>query len=297
MFVNGATDAPVLLSAPILSGALSRRRAALLSALGNGAGLLAGVFFMGGVAESVRELALLGDGEKGLVALAAVLASAVIWAAAAALFGIPTSESHALLFALAGASAALGRGADITRGVGAVLAGLLLSLGGGFALCRAFCRIAEKILCPKKERRLALPVLAAAMSFLHGAQDGQKFTALFFLALSFGGVSPSPLWILPPFLALSAGSGFVGGKILDAFGEKGAISEKNALSAELATALCLALCTLFGLPVSTTHLKSAAMSSAGGGGMTGGAVAAWLLTCPACFLLAFGLTRALGFFF
>ncbi len=264
LFVNGATDAPVLLSAPILSGTLSKRRASLMSAVCNGAGLLISLRFFPAVSETVRSLAAFGE-DRG--AVFAVLASAILWAVAAWQFGIPTSESHALLSALAGASVACGKGADILSGSALVLLGLVLSLFGGYALCKLFCRLPAK----------GSPVfLAAVMSFLHGAQDGQKFVGLWLLCTDASLVFPA--------LALVLGSACVGGKILDSFGS---ITKENALSAERSSAVCLAVCTLFGLPVSTTHLKSAAMSAAGGKGISGGTVAAWLLTFPVCFVLAY----------
>ncbi len=273
LFVNGATDAPVLLSAPILSGALSKRRASLLSALCNGAGLLFSLKFFPAVSETVRSLAAFGDARG---AIFAVLAAAILWAVAAWRFGIPTSESHALLAALAGASVAYGRGADILSGSVLVLLGLFLSLSGGYVLCKIFCKFRMKG---------SSTLLAAAMSFLHGAQDGQKFVGLWLLCTDTSLVLPAAALIL--------GSACVGGKILDSFGEEGSMTKASALSAEFSSVVCLAFCTLFGLPVSTTHLKSAAMSAAGGKGVTGKTVAAWLLTFPVCFALAFGVTKML----
>ncbi len=278
LFVNGATDAPVLLSAPVLSGSISRRRASLLSAVCNGAGLLLSLRFFPAVGETVRSLAAFGE-DRG--AIFAVLASAVLWAVAAWRFGIPTSESHALLSALAGASVAYGRGADILRGSALVLLGLFLSLSGGYILCKMFCRLRIKG---------SSTLLAAAMSFLHGAQDGQKFFGIWMLTLAAGGASGSFITLVLPTAALILGSACVSGNILDSFEP---VSKENALSAELSSVVCLAACTLFGLPVSTTHLKSAAMSAAGGNGVTGKTVAAWLLTFPACFVLAYLLSHFL----
>lgn len=299
MFVNGATDAPVLLSAPLLSGALTPRQGAMVSALCNGAGLVISLRFFPSVAETVGELARFGTRPRvGLLALSAVLLSAVVWAVAAWVFGIPTSESHALLAGLVGASVALGEGANILGASFEVLWGLCLSLAGGYLLCRlglhATNMLSRRVLYSKSQRlcRSASVVLAAASSFLHGAQDGQKFTGLFLLALSFGDVEMGRGAFVLPVLALSVGSACVRGRILDTLGADGSFSQRGALVAELSGVLCLAACTVLGLPVSTTHLKSAALSAVrqGGRGHARGLVLTWLLTFPACFCLAFAAT-------
>lgn len=299
-FVNGATDAPVLMSASVLSGALSPRAAAVLSALGNGAGLFLSLAFFPSVAEAVTALARFGERPRvGLFALLAVMAASVIWAVAAWAFGIPTSESHALLAGLAGASVALGEGANILGASFEVLLGLGLSLAGGYALCRLLLHVSERlsrhVLCPRNGKlyRRASAVLGGAMSFLHGAQDGQKFTGLFLLALSFGGMETGrAAWLLPA-LALTAGSACIRGKILDTLGGESPLSARGALASELSAALCLALLTAWGIPVSTTHTKTAALMAAEKGTpvLSPRLVLSWLLTFPACFFLSFLTTR------
>ena len=52
-----------------------------------------------------------------LVTLGAALVGIIIWSTAASFFGIPTSESHALLAGLAGAGLATPTGGVITRRV------------------------------------------------------------------------------------------------------------------------------------------------------------------------------------
>lgn len=299
-FVNGATDAPVLMSASVLSRSLSPRAAAILSALGNGAGLLLSLRFFPSVAETVTELARFGDRPRvGLFALLAVLGAAVIWAVAAWALGIPTSESHALLAGLAGASVALGEGANILGGAIKVLLGLGLSLAGGWALCRLLLTVSER--CSRRAAsprngnlyRHASAALGVANSLLHGAQDGQKFTGIFLLALSFGGVGAGrSAWALPA-LVLTAGSACVGGKILDTLGGETALSARGALASELSAVLCLAFCTALGLPVSTTHTKTASLAAAkkDGNALSPRLIFMWLLTFPACFFLALLATR------
>ena len=299
-FVNGATDAPVLLGGSILSGALSARGAAAVSALGNLAGLLLSLTFFPSVAATVTTLARFGEDRRvGLCTILAVLGSALAWAVAAWRLGIPTSESHALLAGLMGASVALGEGANVLGGAFEVLLGLVLSLGGGYLFCRillsAFRSASRRVLCPQGDRpyRRAAILLAAATSFLHGAQDGQKFTGVLLLALSFGGIEAGrSAWVLSA-LVLAAGSACIRGRILDRLEEGRALSVRGALASELSAALCLALCTALGLPVSTTHTKTAALTAAkkDGDALSLSLILAWLLTFPVCFFLSLLATR------
>jgi PiT family inorganic phosphate transporter len=77
-----------------------------------------------------------GDSHEALVALCAAMVAIVAWATAAWRFGIPTSESHALIAGLSGAAIALhGSFAGINGGEWVkVLYGLALSSGMGFGL-------------------------------------------------------------------------------------------------------------------------------------------------------------------
>jgi len=63
------------------------------------------------VAETIYKMVDFGgDPNKALVALCAALFAIVLWATAAWWFGIPTSESHALIAGISGAAIALQKG-------------------------------------------------------------------------------------------------------------------------------------------------------------------------------------------
>lgn len=289
VFVNGATDAPVTMSAAVLSGVLSRRTAALVSAVGNFSGLLLSAVFFPSVLHATLALAPFGDGQA-LVGVTAVLVSAVVFATIAAVFGIPTSESHALMSALAGASVAFGLGGKILPTAVMALVGLGLSVVGGYVVCRIFVRVNAWVRCHvkggEKKAAHATVLSAAVMSFWHGAQDGQKFAGLFFLLMAAVGEAPSPVLLLAVALVLAAGSAFVGGPILETLvGGEETLADPSA--AELSSTVTIAVCTLLGLPVSTTHIKTAALFAAGRRGILGKTALAGLLTLPACFSLAY----------
>lgn len=86
-----------------------------------------------------------------------------------------------------------------------------------------------------------------------------------------------------------------GRRIIDTVGRKMVrLTPRAALSADLGSAAALTLCTLWGLPVSTTHVKTAAIRGAGESPdrqVTRKLGAAWLLTFPACGILSFCLVK------
>ena len=297
IFVNGWTDAPNAIATAVASGALSFRRAAGLAALCNLAGAVLSTLFFPAVARTVWSLA--GSGGTAPVDLCAVFGAIVLWAAAAWRLGIPTSESHALLGGLAGAALAIPGGWTALDPAPwlAALAGLVLSLVLGFCLGGLSLPLLRGL--SPKALRLGQIAGAAGMAFLHGAQDGQKFAGLL-------------LFALPPHSVLSpAGAAFLcaavmalgtllGGRpIVEKVGKDLVpIRPLSGLSADVGGGITLLLCTIAGLPVSTTHAKTAAVA---GAGRADGQqvdrkcwrelVLTWLFTFPGCGVLAFLLAR------
>ena len=296
IFVNGWTDAPNSIATAVGTGALSFRRAAALAAAGNFAGCVLACLLFPAVAGTVGGLAVFPHPGDGVRALCAAMLSVVVWAVLAWRFGLPTSESHALLAALSGAALALGPGAALLRPAPwlRALAGLALSLPAG-ALAARLCRrwLARRPCNPPAWQRVS----AAVMAFLHGAQDGQKFLALLLLA---GGSRPAPL--LPLLLltaaVMAAGTALGGRPIVEKVGSQlSLLSPREGLAADLGAGLVLAGCSLLGLPASTTHTRVAAVLGAGRRPNPRPALemaAAWLLTFPCCAGLAFALTRLMG---
>ena len=172
IFVNGWTDAPNAIATAVGSGSLSFRRGVRMAAVCNFAGAaLAGLCFPA-VADTMGELVVFSGPQATAAALNAALLSIVLWAAAAWRFGLPTSESHALLAGLSGAALALGEGAArLSAGAWLkALAGLGLSLPAG--------ALAGRLLRKALEGRVGRPAAwqrgaAAHTPLLHRVQDGQ----------------------------------------------------------------------------------------------------------------------------
>ena len=190
IFVNGWTDAPNAIATCVTTRCMAPRAAILLSAFFNFLGVLVMTQINSSVASTISNMVDFGgDTHEALIALCAALFSIVVYSVTASVFGIPTSESHSLIAGLSGAAIA------IQNGVGGinmnewikVLYGLVASLAMGFAIGWVVCK-ALTIVCAGMDRRRTNKFFAgaevfgaAAMSFMHGAQDGQKFIGVLFL--------------------------------------------------------------------------------------------------------------------
>jgi len=296
IFVNGWTDAPNAIATAVGSGALSFRKAALLAAVCNFIGTALACLFFPAVAATVGDLVVFDHEQTALTALCAAMLAIVVWAVSAWRFGLPTSESHALMAGLAGAALALGGGSAQLDGRtwALVLAGMVLSLPAG-VLSGRLCR---RWLAKRSYNAVAWQRRAAAlMALLHGAQDGQKFMALLLLADGLGGGAPFPFALLLLSIAsvMSVGTALGGKPIVDKVGtDLAALTPSDGLAADLGAGLVLAVCSLLGLPVSTTHAKVSAICGAGHSPnlkAAGQIAGAWFLTFPCCGLLAFVLTK------
>ena len=316
ILVNGWTDAPNAIATCVSTQSLSPRAAILMAAVFNFLGVLVMTLVNASVAATIYNMVDFGgDTGQALVALCAALFAIVAWAVAAWWFGIPTSESHALIAGLSGAAIALHGGlAGINGGEWVkVLYGLALSTGLGFALGWIAVRGVE-LVCRGMDRRKTLgffrgaqAVGGAAMAFMHGAQDGQKFMGVFllgiFLANGQGDVYSFriPIWLMVLCsVVMALGTSIGGYRIIKAVGMDMVKLEKyQGFAADLAGAGCLLLSSLTGIPVSTTHTKTTAIMGVGAArrlssvnwGVVREMVLTWVLTFPGCGLIGFLMAR------
>ncbi len=294
---NGGTDAPNSVSTCVASGVLSPRRASALAAGCNFFGALVSGLFFPAVARTVEELGGLSASPDPLSALTGAMLAVLLWTGAAWLLSVPTSESHGLLAALAGASL-WGGGFDrlSLKAWAAVLAGTAGSVAGGW-LCGAAAKNLLFRRAPKEKFLGRAQIAAAALSAaLHGAQDGQKFMCILALSQGFAAGNPSkaelsPQTVLWCAFVLAAGTALCGRKMLGIASSLGIETRTEGLAADAGGAAVLIFATAFGLPVSTTHVKTASAAGAGSGGQGTFArlAAAWLLTFPVCGLLGYAL--------
>jgi PiT family inorganic phosphate transporter len=319
IFVNGWTDSPNAIATVISTRVLSPKIAVILGAVFN----FLGVIFMGtAVAATTASIVEISTGMEALITLGAAQLSIVIWAVSAWRYGIPTSESHALIAGLMGAGISLnGPEAFNWASFQKVLYGLVISTLVGFVLGFLATRLIE-IICRNINRRktegffsVGQVISASLMAFSHGAQDGQKFMGIFYLALTVGGVytlgegggMDIPVWImLLCSLLMAVGTSVGGYRIIKSMGIDMVRLEKyQGFAAEVVASGSMIAATLFGIPLSTTNTKATAMMGSGaskGIGSVNWSIAkdmiiAWILTFPACLILGYSFAAFFRFIY
>ena len=255
-----------------------------------------------------------GNSTMALACLCAALFSIVVYGATASRFGIPTSQSHSLIAGLTGAAIALGGASSVNvHEWMKVIYGLALSIGLGFVMGWVLCKLVSILFVAANRRRAnvffkyAQIASAAAMSFMHGAQDGQKFIGVLFLGVAFSNGQSSvsgmavPVWLmLLSSVVMGLGTSVGGEKIIKSVGMDMVKLEKyQGFAADLSAAVCLLLCSLFGIPVSTTHTKTSAIMGVGAVkrlsainfGVVKDMMFTWFFTFPACGLISFVMAK------
>ncbi len=312
ILVNGWTDAPNAIATCVSTRSMTPRNAILMAAVFNFLGVSVMAAFNTTVAMTIYNMVDFGsNSHEALVALCAALFAIVVWATAAWWFGIPTSESHALIAGISGAAIAVHGSLDGINGSAwvKVIYGLILSSFLGFGMGFCTTRLIEFI-CRKLDRRSTIGFFrgaqvsgGAAMAFMHGAQDGQKFMGVFmlgvFLAKGQANVTefPLPFWLMVLCsLIMALGTSIGGAKIIKTVGmDMVHLETYQGFAADIAAAGCLLISSLTGTPVSTTHTKTTAIMGVGASkrmssvnwGVVKEMLLAWFLTFPGCGLIGY----------
>ncbi|HEY0866017.1 MAG TPA: inorganic phosphate transporter, partial [Fimbriimonas sp.] len=292
-FVNGATDAPNAIATVVATRALSPFQAVAMAAVLNALGAMSGTAVAATIGKDI-----VSPDVVNLATIAAAMVAIIFWSGLAWRFGIPTSESHALVAGLTGAALATsGPEALLWEGWYKVLLGLFFStflgFGGGLLIMRLVTRFFRHVSASKGSssfRNLQL-LSSAFMAFSHGSNDGQKFIGTFTLALVLGGVLPEfavPWWVI--FVCsgvMAVGTALGGWRIVQTMGMKMVrLKTHQGFAAETAAATTIVVASGLGIPLSTTHTISTAIvgvgaasrSSAVRWGVVSDIVYAWLLT-------------------
>lgn len=312
ILVNGWTDAPNAIATSVSTRCIRPEKAILLAAVFNFLGVLFMTTVNATVAETIFNMVDFGGNTKdSLVALCAALFSIVLWATAAWAFGIPTSESHALIAGISGSAIALQGGLSGINGNEwiKVIIGLIFSTAAGFVAGYIVTKIVEMI-CKGMDRRRTNEFFsggqiagAASMAFMHGAQDGQKFMGVFllgvFLANGQGNVTNFiiPYWLMILCsVVMALGTSIGGYKIIKSVGMGMVKLEKyQGFSADIAASAVLLASSIKGIPVSTTHAKTSAIMGVGASkrlssvnwGIVKEMVLTWVLTFPGCGIIGY----------
>lgn len=316
ILVNGWTDAPNAIATCVSTRSMKPRQAIIMAAIFNFLGVFVMTSLNATVAQTIYNMVDFGGNSKdALIALCAALFAIVLWATAAWIFGIPTSESHALIAGLSGSAIALQNGLGGIRGDEwvRVIYGLVLSTVLGFGTGYLITKIVEQI-CRNLDRRKtqgffknAQIVSAAFTAFMHGAQDGQKFMGVFMLGIFLANNQSNvteftiPLWLMVLCSAvMGLGTSIGGYRIIKSVGMGMVKLEKyQGFCADLAASSCLLLSSLIGIPVSTTHTKTTAIMGVGASKRLSSVnwltvkemVYTWVLTFPGCGVIGYLMAR------
>ena len=300
-FVNGWTDAPNAIATVVSTRVLSPSQALIMATVLNVVGTLSGTAVALTIGKGIVRPEVIN-----LTTVGAAMVGIIFWSTLAWYYGLPTSESHALIAGLTGAGlATAGPAALLWDGWNKVFIGLLFSTFLGFFGGLAIMGMLYRILAdsrPGTVRRTfgRLQILSAAfMAFSHGSNDGQKFVGAFTLALLLGGLIPEfiiPLWvILLCAVTMGVGTGIGGWRIVRTMGLRlTKLEPVHGFAAETGAALTIELASRLGIPLSTTHTINTAIVGVGATqrfsavrwGVTMEIVTAWILTFPVCGLIA-----------
>ena len=313
--VSGATDAPNAIATAVSTRCLKPKHALILAAVFNFIGLVGMTYISTAVAHTMFNMVdFSGDTHKALLALMAAMIGAIFWGVFCWWRGIPASKSHSLIAGITGGAIAMnGLGGVVLGEWMKVIYGMLFSLFAGFLFGWLFVRVIERVFTSMNRRTsgklfvATQDVCAALLSFLHGAQDGQKFMSIAILGISlaFGMESANdagfPLWLMIVCsLAISLCTFLGGERIIKSVAMDMVKLEKyQGVAASISTVFTLFISSITGMPVSTSHCSTSAIMGVGASKnikqvnwlIAKDMVVAWVLTFPCCGLIGFLLAK------
>ena len=308
-FINGFHDAANSIATVVSTRVLSPSAAVVWAAFWN---FVAAFVFGTAIAKTIG---------KGMIDLSVVdstvvlggLLGAIIWDLVTWWLGLPTSSSHALVGGYGGAAIAkAGFSAIIASGwiktlvfivvaplMGLTLA-LLLTVALSWMLRRSLPRRVDKAF------RVLQLVSAAAYSLGHGTNDAQKTMGIIVAllvssqalfvnfpvqAFHLTSADKIPTWvILSAHAAIGLGTLSGGWRIVKTMGQRiTKLTPFGGFCAETSGAITLFIASHFGIPVSTTHTITGAITGVGSAqrfsavrwGVAQRIVLAWIVTIPA----------------
>ncbi|PYX97633.1 MAG: anion permease [Acidobacteria bacterium] len=308
-FFNGFHDAANSIATVVSTRVLSPRLAVVWAAIFN---FIAAFIFGIAVAKTIGS-GMIDIHQITQYVVLSGLAGAIVWDLLTWWWGLPTSSSHALIGAYAGAAIARSGFAVIvphgwTKTLIFVVVAPIMGLVLGWVLMTMMFWIFRGSAPQQVDgwfRRLQL-LSAAAYSLGHGGNDAQKTMGIIAGALYSAGIMTrsefSSTWgrfhwpiILAANLAMGLGTYFGGWRIVHTMGSKiTKLKPIGGFCAETAGAITLFGTAAAGIPVSTTHTITGAIVGVGSTqrlaavrwGVAGKIVWAWILTIPASGLVA-----------
>ncbi|MBF0428979.1 MAG: inorganic phosphate transporter [Magnetococcales bacterium] len=307
-YTNGFHDAANIIGTIIASRAMTPIQSVIVVGTFEFLGPL-----LGGtaVANTIGKFITIGDLPAGLsmtIVLCGIF-GAIFWNMATWWYGIPSSSSHALVGGLIGAVVVSAGSLNVFWGFSELAHGkftgftkILLSLVVSPLLgfwCGFFIHKGMRWLLRNEEpsanrwlKRFQF-ITAAGLAFSHGANDAQKSMGIITLVLVLGGFITSftvPFWvILSCAAAITLGILSGGWRIVRTVGFGiFKVRPLHALDTQLTSGTLILAASVFGAPVSTTHVVSSAIMGIGASERPKAVrwakakeiVSTWLITIP-----------------
>jgi inorganic phosphate transporter, PiT family len=275
-FINGFHDTANSIATSVSTKALKPRHAIILASVMNFVGAMTFTGVAKTITNDIINPASLEQIENGTLVILAALIAGIAWNLITWYYGIPSSSSHAIIGAVAGAGiAAAGFGAlkaeGVTKIVKALIFSPLLAFVVGFILYSIFKVVFKNNNLSKTNRNFRfIQILTAALqSFTHGTNDAQKAMGIITMALIAGGFqspdSDIQTWVqVSCATAMGLGTSVGGWRIIKTVGGKiMKIRPVNGVAADLTGAAVIFGASYIHLPVSTTHVISSSILGVG----------------------------------
>jgi inorganic phosphate transporter, PiT family len=301
-YINGFHDSANAIATSVATRALRPSWAVAMAATMNFVGAFAGT----AVAKTIGA-GLVDEETTTEAVVVAALVGAIAWNLITWWRSLPSSSSHALIGGLLGATiVASGTEALNVEGiVDKVLIPMVSSPVIGFLAGMLLMALLARLFFRAPRRpastgfRRAQVFSAGYMAFAHGSNDAQKTMGIITLALFAAGLIDDvtvPTWVIVvAATAMSLGTAAGGWRIMKTMGQRVVELEPvHGFAAETTAASVLVGTAAMGMPVSTTHVISSAITGVGATrgsrqvhwGVARSIVTAWIITIPAAMLMA-----------
>lgn len=336
-YINGFHDTANAIATSVGTKVLTPVQAVAIAATFDLVGALVGTAVAKTIAAGLVDTAYVS-----LITILCALLAGIVWNLVTWWFGLPSSSSHALIGGLCGATVASAHGTfsvikwsvlnPATNKMEGLLPKVILPMFIS-PLCGAlfgFLFMGVLIFLMRGARPLVvnsifgkLQVASAAwMSFGHGMNDAQKtmgiIALVLFTATSSGTFDQLPGWlgflVNPNFeihtwvkvtcaIVMAAGIATGGWRIIKTMGRKLVrLQPIHGFAAQTTAALVIQIASIWGMPLSTTHVISTSIMGVGATKrlnavkwrLMGRIVWAWVLTLPVTAVLGYGLFRLFG---
>jgi PiT family inorganic phosphate transporter len=323
-FSNGFNDVSSIISTIVSSKAMSIRSALIMASVF----VFLGSFLLGTAVAKTIGLGIVSPGAITIKGIVSAVIAATAWNIITWTIGLPSSSSHALIGGLMGAALQLsGTGSIQWLSLLGILGVIFVSPLLGFFVSYHMAtmnflifRHMHPVVATNILKRLQI-ISGALLAASYGTNDAQKAMGLITLSLPIlyqadpnilsrfytpgpGGTFTVPYWvILACSVSLALGMLSGGTRIIRTMGTKlFKIKPIHGFGSMLSSVLVVYGCSLFGFPVSTTHVASSAVVGGGASqrmsivrwGVTKDILLTWMLTIPASAAIAYLLSLLLG---